>query len=84
MAKTIENVYDEINYMTKEMAGLPPRYYMLGTDFVHFLEKFVETLDKFDNSDNMSDINISRELLEEALELVNNVESRRRTAGSNR
>ena len=70
---TIETIYDNINYARKETAGLPTRYYMLNTDMTHFLEDFVDSLDKPDQYDNIEDVRSAREMLVEAAESLNAV-----------
>ncbi len=73
MKNQIERTYDDMPYMDKEMAGLPVRYFLLDTSARLFLENFVELLDKPDQSDNIEDMNMARELIVESAGLLTSV-----------
>ena len=72
----IERAYDNANYSTKDMAGMPSRFYMLDEMVISFLENFVDMLDKPENSDNIDDMVVVKEMLGEAAEAVNIVLAR--------
>lgn len=70
MQNQIERTFDDMSYTDKEMAGLPVRYFLLDTNIKLFLENFVESLDKPDQSDNIEDVTMARELMVEASEIL--------------
>ena len=71
--RTIEQVYDEVGYMRKEMAGLPTRFYQLESSLAHFFEEFADLLDNHDQHDNIEDVEAAKDLLGEAAKSLESV-----------
>lgn len=67
--RNLEQVYDEISYSDKEMAGLPNRYYELTPQMVHLLQTIINSLD----NDIRDELSYVVESINETRDIINNI-----------